>query len=562
MMSEHEQKKDPWADLAETLGAKPVAKSEDAPASRPAASPPPAARPPQTPRVERPAAPVARSDWGDLASSLGLEPAREKTSSQPNRSHDTRPQPPAAQPPRAAVEPPPRGSDREQDEFSFGSRRPAAEPSQQQDREPVRSHRHDVNEGPAASRPVGERPETEPRERSDSGAAAPRAGRDEEGGEGRGRRRRGRRGGRGRGRREEGRDRPLPGRLDDEQATGCWNGDADDHDGFEEPRDGRLEEPAERTSLQGEAGTDDDGGQRREPAGDGDRDADGAPRRRRRRGRRGGRRRGRGDREGGEGAARQQSDRDGGEPQRDGGEGSARFADKDTDDDEPLPVGYGGRAPARQAGDAGRAETSRQDARQDGDESAGTSRGDDRETGESGGRRRRRRRRGEGRSRDARGTAAPAEAGRESRRSSDGSGRRGRRGSRSTSEERRSASTFDRGRRDEFAPVAGGREEDDEGLEFLGVEDAGHDGHGRDDRHPADDDSIIESGLNEVLDVPSWVEAIGIVIAGNLDARSRSPRGGDGARGGEPRSDSSSRGGSSDRPRDSRRGGRSGGSQR
>jgi hypothetical protein len=65
-------------------------------------------------------------------------------------------------------------------------------------------------------------------------------------------------------------------------------------------------------------------------------------------------------------------------------------------------------------------------------------------------------------------------------------------------------------------------------LEFLGIEDAGHDGRGRDERHPADDDdSIIESGLNEVLDVPSWVEAIGIVIAGNLDARSRSPRGGD-----------------------------------
>jgi hypothetical protein len=107
--------------------------------------------------------------------------------------------------------------------------------------------------------------------------------------------------------------------------------------------------------------------------------------------------------------------------------------------------------------------------------------------------------------------------------------------------------------------VAGGREEDDEGLEFLGVEDVGHDGRGRDDRHPADDDdSIIESGLNEVLDVPSWVEAIGIVIAGNLDARSRSPRGVDSGRGGEPRADSSSRGSSDRPPRDSRRGGRSG----
>ncbi|MEI6256782.1 MAG: hypothetical protein WCQ77_09085 [Planctomycetota bacterium] len=73
----------------------------------------------------------------------------------------------------------------------------------------------------------------------------------------------------------------------------------------------------------------------------------------------------------------------------------------------------------------------------------------------------------------------------------------------------------------------------------------------RQDRHRADDDdSIIESGLNDVLDVPSWVEAIGIVIAGNLDARSRSPRSGEGGRG-DQRGESSSRSG--DRPRDSRR---------
>ena len=77
--------------------------------------------------------------------------------------------------------------------------------------------------------------------------------------------------------------------------------------------------------------------------------------------------------------------------------------------------------------------------------------------------------------------------------------------------------------------MAGGREEDDEGLEFLGIEEA-HD-HDRSDRHPVEEDeSIIESGLNEVLDVPSWVEAIGIVIAGNLAGRSRSGRG-DGGKG-------------------------------
>ncbi len=69
---------------------------------------------------------------------------------------------------------------------------------------------------------------------------------------------------------------------------------------------------------------------------------------------------------------------------------------------------------------------------------------------------------------------------------------------------------------------------------------------------PEDDESIVESGLNTVLDVPSWVEAIGIVIAGNLDSRSRAPRGGDTGRG------SGSRGGNGDRGREGRRGGRSG----
>ena len=50
-------------------------------------------------------------------------------------------------------------------------------------------------------------------------------------------------------------------------------------------------------------------------------------------------------------------------------------------------------------------------------------------------------------------------------------------------------------------------------------------------RAPAEDDGVLaESGLTSVLDVPSWVEAIGIVIAGNLAARTRSGRG-DGGKG-------------------------------
>jgi hypothetical protein len=48
----------------------------------------------------------------------------------------------------------------------------------------------------------------------------------------------------------------------------------------------------------------------------------------------------------------------------------------------------------------------------------------------------------------------------------------------------------------------------------------GQDG-GRRPRAPEDDEILIESGLNTVLDVPSWIEAIGIVIAGNLDARNK-----------------------------------------
>jgi hypothetical protein len=73
--------------------------------------------------------------------------------------------------------------------------------------------------------------------------------------------------------------------------------------------------------------------------------------------------------------------------------------------------------------------------------------------------------------------------------------------------------------------VAGNYDEDDEGLEFLGVEEAGREAPRR-EPHPEDDEILAESGLNTVRDVPSWVEAIGIVIAGNLDARSR--RGGGG----------------------------------
>jgi len=580
-MSEHEHKNDPWANLADSLGAKPVAK----PASPPAAATPPApARAPQKAREEKPT-PAVRSDWGGLESALGLAPSGEpKTPTTSSRSQPAKPLPPAAPPAREAVEPPQRRSDRERDEFSFGSRRPAPESASQQSREPIDSvprrdpPRSQRTEEPASSETFrsggGELAESGSRDQNDRGhnesGSAPRGGEDEQGA-GRGRRRRGRRGGRGRGRREEGRDRPLPGQTDGEHGTGAGPGrvpaGAESHDGFERPlRDNQGEEQGERFDRAGvarESNRPEDGEQRPDTLGEGDRDGESAPRRRRR-GRRGGRRRGRGDREGEVGGVRPQADREGGEPPRRSTDGESRIPAGDSAgdfDDEPLPAGYGVRQPTR-PGDVPRSDASRAG----GGDASGSTKTDDREPGEAGGRRRRRRRRGEGRGTTG-STSTPSTAGsregstgRRSSRSTEGSGeRRGRRSRRSAGEERRSASTFDRGRRDEFAPVAGGREEDDEGLEFLGIEDAGHDGRARDERHPADDDdSIIESGLNEVLDVPSWVEAIGIVIAGNLDARSRSPRSGEVSRGGEPRGDSSTRGGSSERSRDSRRGGRSG----
>ena len=65
------------------------------------------------------------------------------------------------------------------------------------------------------------------------------------------------------------------------------------------------------------------------------------------------------------------------------------------------------------------------------------------------------------------------------------------------------------------------RDEDDEGLEFLGMDEAAP---ATDRRAAADDELLSESGLDSVRDVPSWVEAIGIVIAGNMDSRKQPPR--------------------------------------
>ena len=244
----------------------------------------------------------------------------------------------------------------------------------------------------------------------------------------------------------------------------------------------------------------------------GERDADGLPRRRRR-GRRGGRRRSGGTRErlpedqlpGDRDAASR------GVPRSEGdGLPAPNRGDNNRSEEEPLPSGYGARKPAlrpadtdRNRGESGRSESG---------------------VGRSSESRDRPRRRGRG---DSSRSAGPRAAGSSSRDGADSSRNRGGRGRGRPAAERSSSSTgFPRGNRDDFAPVAGGYDEDDEGLDFLGIEDAAENNGSprRENRHADDDDVLAESGLSSVLDVPSWVEAIGIVIAGNLDARSRSPR--------------------------------------
>lgn len=427
------EEKDPWASLADSLGAAP---NRDA-------SPPPAQRPPEKPRqppraeAPKPAAPRTSPGWDDLDTSLALPPTRESARPAERRPVESRPVEP-----RVSHEPPPverpRAADRR--EFGFDDEPRRMERSER----PARADR--TERGDAA---VGE-----PRD-----VAPPRGEGDEPGGEGRQRRRRGRRGGRGRGgrgRRDEaaaapGRDesRPHDADFDDGPAAERPPARSDDFD--DQPRAAERE-PAEPAL-----------------------DEDGRPRRRRRRrGRRGGRR---------EGAAGEAT-REGAPPRPAADRSGHEF------DDEPLPSGYG------------RPQTSRQPETRDAEPRP-----------EGGERRGRRRRRGRG---DDVGRRPAAEAGAESSR------RRGRRGRRSPDSERTSSSSsLARRSRDDFAPVSRGYDEDDEGLEFLGLEEAGHEQPRREQRHVDEDDVLVESGLNAVRDVPSWVEAIGIVIAGNLDARSR-----------------------------------------
>jgi len=420
--------RDPWADLAESLGAAQSQEPQPQRAVEPS-RPRPSQQPPR-PRTRS----AAGSNWDGLVSDLGIEGGRAAASEPPRPVQE-----PA--PPRRTVE------DRPTAEGRVDSRGEAAADG---------GWANDIlaDTGDRADRPS--------REPDESG----------EGRERRGRRRRGRRGGRGgRGGRDEGRGEAR-GPVNHDNRRGAPAGAPDDFDPHGatpgQPAGAEVDSGARRGDFAGDVmpppseATDEEGDR---------------PARRRRRGRRGGRRRGRSTRErlAGERLAAEKP------------ESEKRMEEVD---DEPLATGYG--AVPRSAGPA-HTETERS---ANGGESE---------------RRGRRRRRGSGEPRPA---APRREPNQESGR------HRG-------SDAQRSGSRSDRSRRrDDFTPVAGRFDEDDEGLEFLGVEEAGRAAAAPRDRRPtSEDDSIAESGLDTVREVPSWVEAIGIVIASNLDARNKSAGG-------------------------------------
>ncbi len=486
---------DPWDSLAESLGAKP---GDDA-QPRPASQPPQPPRRRERPAARKPAAPAGGGDWDSLAAEFGLADREQATRDQATREQVARrdestPRDQAARasggrPAEARVEdrrPPARASDADESHRRGPERRRSFDDREERDSS-VTAERADAggtDDGPTGS--------------AEGRPAASRGEGSEDGGEGRDRRRRrrGRRGGRGRRREDERGDAP-PRDRGELPAEGDQNAARRDSD---RPRRGvaRLPRPSEDVS-EGESWREEIAAEFVEavPA-DAERpetaerpeagasDEDGERSRRRRRGRRGGRTRGRS--RGGEAGGSADASREPG----------PRAGDLD---DEPLPASYGSRpaqeARPRPAADGSKTESSDEPSR---------SRG-----------RRRRRSRGE--------------AG-EGRRPTTGERRESATGGRSAQgrdRRRRDDSRATRGRRTDFAPVSGRYDEDDEGLEFLGVEDVAREPDAR-PRPIADDDVLAESGLSGVLDVPSWVEAIGIVIAGNLTARTRSGRG-DGGKG-------------------------------
>jgi len=442
--------------------------------------------------------------WASLADELGVKPGdqsgpetrseRRPAPAAPARPKPVRPERPSDPAPTAGWDdlatqfglepaattlPPARPLPREEP----GIDREPSQRTRDRDRGPPSAGRQPAPEPPSRDRPSGfGEVEAGSTARSEPGGNA-----DEDSAERRPRRRRGRRGGRGRRPRDP--DRTPASDLRDREPL------RDDLDGpavRPAPPDELCEpDAAPRTpEEETEAAAEDSSADRERGSG-----------RRRRRGRRGGRGRSR-DRETADGprAAHGGLDAADTHPGDDGGEAAGRSDGEDAAADEPLPGGYGvhPQRPRAHEDERGRREQERGEGRPR--------------------RRGRRRRSGEGGSRSG-GDERVSRGDRE--RSS--RPRTERRGDAESRGDARAESGFSRRRRGDFAQVGSGRDEDDEGLEFLGLDETEGDAPRRSPK-AADDEIVVESGLASVQDVPSWVEAIGIVIAGNLDARSRSHR--------------------------------------
>ena len=544
--------KDPWASLAETLGTSPTPE----PLS-PQTPPPP--RPPQRQPEPKHSTPTAqRSDWGNVAADLGLAGGQEPNPATSRPASSSR----ASEPSRVPVPPalgdrPPR-VDRNDDQMNRDS--DSGAPPRRLD-DGIRQNDSQRSESSQQNRPQQPRT-TQQRDGADGiadrgTASADRGAASADRSASSDRPRRGRRGGRGRGgnrRSDTGGERPRA------ENSGRGTGGENERDGINRTRDERPDfERDDRSSpplsdershdrsrdrgdenaneyppvhQQRQAENSESGGSsedglitRSSENTEESRDHGDRPRRRRR-GRRGGRGRSTAQRERLPDGERQSGER------ADSGRGMGDALPQRSpgvEGDDALPASYGAqpgvpRSQASRPPRTPRPENDRGEATGSRDSHPRTSDGRQPQ--------RRKRVRREGDDSSARPPRSSASG---SRRSSTDNRRR-------SDGELRSSNRFSRGSHDDFTPVAGAYDEDDEGLDFLGIEEAvGELPSNRQRQRMDDDDIVAESGLHSVLDVPSWVEAIGIVIAGNLDARSRSSRPDDNDKGRSFHRDSSQR---------------------
>ena len=478
---------DPWANLADTLGAAPGGEPPQQPQRRPAKPSKPAEA--EKPVNETPAAETSQTDWGGVADQLGIQssaPASPKPSKErAPREADRAPQPPQAErlpvddgfgagllddggvaAPRSS-RPPRRTNDR---------RRRSSRPARSDDDErQATPSRNDLSQ--ESSDQTRDQVRDQARDQATDESGEPR------------RRRRGRRGGRGRGRRndrstqEEARaddNEVLPGygrNLDGERTE--RQGSAAEASSNVLPQSPREDGFGQRVNTDSEERTaESDAGLRSGSSRDEDQEearTDNRPPRRRRRRRGRGRRTRDGETSGNEGQrSHEKSGEESNEVQGDQQTGEKPFTERELRGNEESD-----REPRRRR---------RRRRRTSDEESQETS--------------------GEGR--PARRPASDNSSGQ--RRPARSGGRRGESGRGGGGEGRR---------RETFSRVGSRREDDEEGLEFLGTED---DMAPSDHRDNGNEDVLSESGLDGVRDVPSWVEAIGIVIASNMDSRKQPPQ--------------------------------------